>query len=93
MDSSSFMSEFFSWMSEPSAGWDLGTNGWDSLQGDPSSTINTSLENPNATACSQETVDTFHAAIYGKTQQEIEDNFWKLQELVKKIILFTNFLS
>ena len=65
MDSSSFMSEFFSWMSEPSAGWDLGTNGWDSLQGDPSSTINTSLENPNATACSQETVDTFHAAIYG----------------------------
>ena len=84
MDSSSFMSEFFSWMSEPSAGWDLGTNGWDSLQGDPSSTINTSLENPNATACSQETVDTFHAAIYGKTQQEIEDNFWKLQELVKE---------
>ena len=84
MDSPSFFSMFFQWTSgDASTEWDLGTNGWDSLQGDPSTQIVMYATNPQVTNCSQETIDMINAAIAEPNEELREQKFLEFQQLIQ----------
>ena len=84
MDSPSFFSMFFQWTSgDASTEWDLGTNGWDSLQGDPSTQIVSYANNPQVTNCSQETIDMINAAIAEPNEELREQKFLEFQQLIQ----------
>lgn len=84
MDSSSFFSMFFAWASsEATSEWDLGTNGWDSMQGDPSTQIVSYAHNDTCMHCSEETVSTLDKAIYATTEKDKKENFEKFQKLIQ----------
>ena len=75
---------FFQWTSgDASTEWDLGTNGWDSLQGDPSTQIVMYATNPQVTNCSQETIDMINAAIAEPNEELREQKFLEFQQLIQ----------
>ena len=83
-DSGAFFKSYFSWMlGDTDTSWDLATNGWDSMQGDPSTQITSYVGNPEATDCQEATVEALNEAIHATDESVREEKFLEFQQLIQ----------
>ena len=83
-DSGAFFKSYFSWMlGDTDTSWDLATNGWDSMQGDPSTQITSYVGNPEATDCQEVTVQALNEAIHATDESVREEKFLEFQQLIQ----------
>ena len=83
-DSGAFFKSYFSWMlGDTDTSWDLATNGWDSIQGDPSTQITSYVGNPEATDCQEATVEALNEAIHATDESVREEKFLEFQQLIQ----------
>lgn len=84
-DSGPFFKGYFSWMiGETDTSWDLATNGWDSMQGDPSTQITSYVGNPEATDCREVTIQTLSEAIHATDEDVRKDKYLEFQKLLQE---------